>query len=172
VVPRIAIFFPPKKNYPAHIYHRNVGLLSCFFQKKKRTCLYRTSVLRRLRPTLSPCRPLRSSSLRPHDVTQSLLHRAYPSAHGSKANGNGTAVRDSILSSPSTTRTSQPVRTEVRGRIHPARTQNPDMVETVPNPPIGSIYLSRFLAGCSSRRLSDAYEYGSKLTYVITPSTN
>jgi hypothetical protein len=51
------------------------------------------------------------------------------------------------------------------------------MVEILPNLPIGSIYLFRLLAGCRSREglsvpLSDAYEYGSKLSYVITSSTN
>jgi hypothetical protein len=62
-------------------------------------------------------------------------------------------------------------------RIHPASPQNPGMVETLWNLPIRSIYLFRLLAGCRSREglsvtLSDAYEYGSKLAYVITPSTN
>jgi hypothetical protein len=153
VVPRIAIFFPPKKLPSPHIPQERRSP-QLFFPKKN---IPAYTERRSRAASVQLCRHAGHCDLLPGDpmISRSRSSTARtPSGHGSKANGNGTAVRDSILSSPSTTRTSQPVRTEVRCRIHPARMQNPGMVETVPNPPIGSIYLFRLLVGCSSRRFS------------------
>jgi len=129
-------------------------------------------------------------------VKQPLLHRAYlpgdpmmSSSRSSTARTRRlTAARPTATPLLSGTRGSRPSercahpspcgrRCAASARPGRARPQNPGMVETLPNLPIGSIYLFRLLAGCRSREglsvpLSDAYEYGSKLAYVITPSTN